>query len=162
MDVSAERSRLSRDVFIALAAVAWADGSVDPDEADAIVRVALDEGLDLDTIAEIEEATASPVSLTELPRESLNREERLFVYAVAKWIARMDGVITREEGETLTRLAELLGIPDRVRAQVEAIVQDVAEMPEGDRPSRYDLGKLRELIGERLIGRKSAAPATRL
>jgi hypothetical protein len=36
---------LNKDVFLALAAIAWADGSLDPDEADGIVRAAVDEGL---------------------------------------------------------------------------------------------------------------------
>ena len=119
MDASEERSRLSRDVFMALAAVAWSDGSLDPDEADAIVRAALEEGLDLDTVAEIEEATRSPVALGTLDRHALTREERLFVYGMAKWIARMDGVITQAESSILERLAGHLDIPDRARAQVE-------------------------------------------
>lgn len=151
MDASEERSRLSRDVFMALAAVAWSDGSLDPDEADAIVRAALEEGLDLDTVAEIEEATRSPVALGTLDRHALTREERLFVYGMAKWIARMDGVITQAESSILERLAGHLDIPDRARAQVEGIVQEVAELPDGDRPPQYDLRRLRELIQERML-----------
>ena len=38
---------------MALAAVGWADGTLDPDEADAIVRTAAEEGLPLEQIAEI-------------------------------------------------------------------------------------------------------------
>ena len=34
--------KMGRDVFIALAAIGWADGTLDADEADAIVRAALD------------------------------------------------------------------------------------------------------------------------
>jgi hypothetical protein len=55
-----QQQRLGRDVFIALSAVGWADGKLDPDEADAIVRTALEEGLELDEIVEIERATKSP------------------------------------------------------------------------------------------------------
>jgi hypothetical protein len=32
----------------------------------------------------------------------------------------------------------------------EKAARDVAEMPDGDRPARYDLGALRRLLGERL------------
>jgi len=39
--------RHGKDIFVALAAIAWADGQLDPDEADAIVRAAVDEGLSL-------------------------------------------------------------------------------------------------------------------
>src|SRR5206468_12674692 len=49
-----EQRRLGRDVFIALAAIGWADGKLDSEEADAIVRTALEEGLAIDEISEIE------------------------------------------------------------------------------------------------------------
>jgi uncharacterized membrane protein YebE (DUF533 family) len=142
--------KLRRDVFVALAAVAWADGKLDPDEADAIVRAAVDEGLPLEEIAEIESATRAPVDLGALDRTGLGKEDRLFVYAVACWIARLDGHVTPEESEALTGLGEKLGIPERPRVQAEAAAREVAEMPEGDRPARYDLAALRRLLGERL------------
>jgi hypothetical protein len=65
--------RLGRDVFMALAAVAWADGKVDPEEADAIVRTALEEGLDLDEIADIEQATSRPPRSRKTCRSSTGR-----------------------------------------------------------------------------------------
>ena len=40
--MSGEEAKLGTDVFLALASVAWADGKLDGDEADAIVRAALD------------------------------------------------------------------------------------------------------------------------
>ncbi len=46
-------SQWNKDVFVALAAIAWADGALDPDEADAIVRAAVDLGVDLEDIASI-------------------------------------------------------------------------------------------------------------
>jgi uncharacterized membrane protein YebE (DUF533 family) len=142
--------KLRRDVFVALAAVAWADGRLDPDEADAIVRAALDEGLPLEEIAEIESATKNKVDLGALDRTGLGKEDRLFVYAIACWIARLDGHVTREETTALAALGERLGIPERPRVQAEAAAREVAEMPEGDRPARYDLVALRRILGDRL------------
>ena len=142
--------KLRRDVFVALAAVAWADGKLDPDEADAIVRAAVDEGLPLDEIAEIEDATRTKVDLGALDRTGLGKEDRLFVYAIACWIARLDGLVTPDEAKTLAGLGEKLGIPERPRAHAEAAAREVAEMPEGDRPARYDLVALRRILGERL------------
>jgi uncharacterized membrane protein YebE (DUF533 family) len=148
--MSEPTNRLGRDVFIALAAIAWADGELDQDEADAIVRTAADEGLELDEIAEIEEATRSKVDLGVVDRSAMSKEDRLFVYAVACWIARMDGKVTEEETKALGELGERLGVPERPRAHVEGLAKQIAEMPEGDRPHRYDLPKLRKLIGDRL------------
>lgn len=149
--------KLRRDVFVALAAVAWADGTLEPDEADAIVRAAVDEGLPLEEIAEIEDATRTKVDLGALDRTGLGKEDRLFVYAMACWIARLDGQVTPAEAKTLAGLGERLGIPERPRAHAEAAAREVAEMPEGDRPARYDLVALRRILGERL---KTAQAAT--
>ena len=53
----ATRPILGKEVYLGLAAVGWADGKLTPEAADAIVRTALEEGLELDDIAAIEEAT---------------------------------------------------------------------------------------------------------
>lgn len=141
---------LNRDIFLALAAIAWADGRLDPDEADAIVRAAVEAGLELDAIEEIESATRERIDLGTVDRSALSKEDRLFVYALACWIARLDGEVTDEESAALGALGERLGVPERPRAHAESIAREIAALPEGDRPARYDLGKLRETIGERL------------
>jgi uncharacterized membrane protein YebE (DUF533 family) len=140
------QARWNKDVFIALAAVAWADGTLDPDEADAIVRAAVDEGIELEEIADIEAATQKPVPLRAIDKSRLSKEDRVFVYAIGIWIARLDGKITEGESGTLAGLAETLEIPERRRASAEKRAVEVASLPEGDRPARYDLAKLRELL----------------
>ena len=70
-----EKPRLGRDVYVALAAVGWADGKLDQDEADAIVRTALEEGLDITEIAEIEAATKQPIDLGVIDRSNLSKED---------------------------------------------------------------------------------------
>jgi uncharacterized membrane protein YebE (DUF533 family) len=144
-----ERPRLGRDVYVALAAVGWADGKLDQEEADAIVRTALEEGLDLAEIAEIEAATKEPIDLGVIDRKNLSKEDRLFVYAVACWLTRLDGVVTEAESAALAKLGEALKIPEKPRAVVDAIAQEVANRGD-DRPDRYDLIALRRTIGDRL------------
>ncbi|HTQ04873.1 MAG TPA: hypothetical protein VMI54_13500 [Polyangiaceae bacterium] len=152
----AEKTRLGRDVYVALAAVGWADGKLEADEADAIVRCALEEGLELEEIAEIEAATKSPIDLGVIDRKGLSKEDRLYVYGVAAWIARMDGVVSDGEKAALKKLGEELKVPDRPREIVDHIVQTVAEESGDNRPSRYDLGALRVIIGERLKAAEQA------
>jgi uncharacterized membrane protein YebE (DUF533 family) len=147
--MSEEKTRLGRDVYIALAAVGWADGKLDPDEADAIVRAALDEGLELADIAEIEEATKKPVDIG-IADQRLSKEDRLYVYGIAAWIAKMDGVVTEGETSALGKLAAALKIPDRPREIVSKIVTDIVALSGDNRPDRYDLRELRRVIGERL------------
>lgn len=142
--------KLSKDVFLALASIAWADGRLDADEADAIVRAAVEAGLELEEIAAIEVATRDKLTLGPIERSALSREDRVFVYAIACWIARLDGRVTDDESEALRALAEKLGVPERPQAIAESLVRQVAGLPEGDRPARYDLDRLRRLIGEKL------------
>ena len=141
---------LNRDVFLALAAIGWADGRLDSEEADAIVRAAVEAGLELEAIEEIEAATRERIDLGTIDRSTLSKADRLFVYALACWIARLDGDVTDEEGAALAALGERLGVPERPRAAAESIAREIAALPEGDRPARYDVVKLRRTIGERL------------
>jgi uncharacterized membrane protein YebE (DUF533 family) len=150
------QTRLGRDVFLALAAVGWADGKLDRDEADAIVRTAAEEGLSLEQIAEIEAATQKPVELGTVDRAGLTKEDRLFVYAVASWMTRLDGKMTETELGILKKLGSALSIPEAARAHVDGIAQEVAFLPAGDRPDRYDLPRLRKVIGERLAAGQAA------
>ena len=143
-------TKFGRDIFVALAAIGWADGQLEADEADAIVRAAVDEGLSLEEIASIEESTKEPVDLGVIDRSAMTKDDRLFVYAVACWIARLDGRVTPAESDALAKLGERLGVPERPRVHAEAIVREVADGPEGDRPARYDLAALRRILGERL------------
>ena len=94
-----EQNRLGRDVFVALAAIGWADGKLDEDEADAIVRTATEEGLELEELAAIEEATQSPVEVGAIDISGMSKADRLFVYAVGSWISRVDGHVAPEEVE---------------------------------------------------------------
>jgi uncharacterized membrane protein YebE (DUF533 family) len=154
--MSEDKTRLGRDVYIALAAVGWADGQLDQEEADAIVRTALEEGLELDEIQEIEEATKNPVDIGVIDRKNMSKEDRLFVYAVASWISRIDGRVSGDEGAVLERLGEALKVPEAPRRHADAIAQEVAGFSEDDRPARYDLVALRRIIGERLRAAQAA------
>jgi uncharacterized membrane protein YebE (DUF533 family) len=130
--------------------VGWADGKLDEQEADAIVRLASDEGLELEEIADIEEATRDPQSLKGFRLASLPEADRLFVYAVAAWMTRLDGKVSESEVAQLHQLGDSMNLSSEQRIAVDGISRDVAELPAGDRPLRYDLGKVRRLIVDRL------------
>ena len=146
--------RLSGEVFVALAAIGWADGDLDREEADGIVRAALECGLELDDITRIEEATKKRCDLGKLDRSKMSVLDRTFVYATAIWLARLDGVVDPEERDALHKLGDLLNMPDRVRTQASAAALEIAQLPSGDRPDRYDFVRLRERLVERLRDRE--------
>jgi uncharacterized membrane protein YebE (DUF533 family) len=148
--------KLGRDVFIALAAIGWADGKLDSEEADAIVRTAVDEGLELDEITEIEEATKSPVDVGAIDYKGMSKADRLFVYAVAAWMTRLDGTTVEKEKAALDALGASLHIPEKPREHADAIAREIAEGEDGDRPMMMDLPKLRKTIAERLEAARQA------
>lgn len=145
-----EEERLGREVFLALAAVGWADGKLDQDEADAIVRTALEEGLELEEIAGIEEATKQPIAMEDVAFGKMSKADRLFVYAVATWMARLDGVVDPQENAALAKLGQALGVPDKPREHAEAIAKEIGALGETEQPSFYNLPKLRRTLKVRL------------
>lgn len=139
---------LGRDVYLALAAVGWADGQLTQEAADAIMRTALEEGLDLDSVAEIEEATKEPQQIEFIDRLKMSKSDRLYVYAVASWITQLDGKVTANELAALQKLAAALNVPEAPRAHADAIMREIAAA--GDRPDRFDLIGLRRRLDEEL------------
>lgn len=137
---------LGRDVYLALAAVGWADGKLTTEAADAIVRTALEEGLDLDVIGEIEAATKTPTDVGVVDRMNMSKSDRLYVYAVASWIAQLDGAMSDKELDALKKLGTALGVPETPRKHADAIMREIAE--HDDRPARFDLRTLRRTLDE--------------
>jgi uncharacterized membrane protein YebE (DUF533 family) len=150
-----------RDVWMALAAIGWADGKLDEKEADAIVRTALDEGLEIDEIAELEEATKSRIDIGDIDLSKLTKEDRLFIFAVACWLTRIDGEVTDEEREALVKLGGTLKIPEKPQQHAEHIAWEVAESSDGIEPAFYNLPKIKELIRERLAEAKRLKEETK-
>jgi uncharacterized membrane protein YebE (DUF533 family) len=143
-------AKLGRDVFLALAAVGWADGKLDSDEADAICRAALEEGLDIEEVEEIEKAVKTRVDVGAIDISKMTKADRLFVYAVGSWIARVDGHVAAEEKEALEKLGIALRIPSRPRTTADGIVDEIGKLSESDKPAFYNLPALRRTLKERL------------
>jgi hypothetical protein len=145
-----DEAKLGRDVFVALAALGWADGKLHPDEADAIVRTALEEGLDIEEIEEIEKATKKRVELSAIDISKMSKADRLFVYAVGSWIVRLDGSVDESERQALDKLGEMLRIPERPREHAQKIAQEIENLAESKEPVFYNLPKLRRTLKVRL------------
>lgn len=131
--------KLGKDVFVALAAIGWADDELEQDEADAIAHAARECGVDGADLDAVKRATKTKVELSSIKSMKLAPEERLFVYAMATWLARVDGVVMPEEKDALSRLGDVLGLADGDRTKASAASFAVGQLSEGERPSRYDL-----------------------
>jgi uncharacterized membrane protein YebE (DUF533 family) len=143
-------TRIPGQAFIGLAAVAWADGSLRPSEGKALIHAATQCGLSAEEIAQVEEATKKSVSMEGFSAAGLSPWERLVTYALASWLARLDGVVSTDESASLALLGEALELDKPIRARASAAAFDISLLPEGGRPDKYDFVKLEARLREKL------------
>jgi len=134
--------KLGKDVFVALAAVGWADGEVSVDEADSLLHAARECGIEGAELDSVKKSAREKVELDAVKALTLTVKERMFVYAIATWLARIDGVVMPEEREMLFRLGKALKLADGDKTRASAASFSVAQLSEGERPSRYDIAGL--------------------
>lgn len=141
---------LPKQAFVALAALGWADGTLKRGEALALVEAAKKHGLEGDDLAAVEESTKALVALDAFDPGAMSEWERIVTYALASWMARLDGVQSSSETAALRTLGERLALADAVRERAAAAAFDIFVLPQGGRPDRYDFAKLVERLRERL------------
>ena len=142
--------KLPPQSFIALAAVGWADGSLRRSEVTALVEAARKLGLEGDDLAAVEQSTKSPVQLDAFDPGTMTPWECIVTYALASWLARIDGVQSSSESELLRGLGDRLGLDTGLRERAAGTAFDVSVLPDGGRPDRYDFVKLLARLHERL------------
>jgi len=146
-------TKLPPESFVAIAAVAWADGRMSKDEAAGLVHAAKTLGLEGDALANVERATKESVSLDAFDESGLSDWERLLTYGLANWLARLDGVKAGAEIESLRALApklESVEITPFKLQHAASVAFDVAMQPDGRRPEKYDFAKFESSLRERL------------
>ena len=75
---------------------------------------------------------------------------QVLTYALGAWFAQLDGVVSTSEHETLVALGNKLGLDDPMRKRAAAAAFDIACLPEGGKPGKYDFGKLVARLKEKL------------
>lgn len=136
--------------FLALAAIGWVNGSLQRKEADGLVRAAKECGVTGADLAEVEKATKQRIELASVNMGGLAAWEQVLTYALASWLACLDGVQSTDERETLAQLGDALGLDKPLRVRAAAAANDVACLPQGGRPDRFEFAKLVERLKERL------------
>jgi hypothetical protein len=136
--------------FLALAAIGWADGSLQRIEREGLLRAAKECGIEGADLATLEKASTEHRSLDGVELGGLTRWEQVLTYALASWFAALDGVISTSEQETLVTIGNQLGLDDSLRKRASAAANDIACLPGGGRPDRYDFVKLVARLKERL------------
>jgi hypothetical protein len=120
--------KLSRDVFVALAAIVWADGVVTREEADALLQAARATGLKGPELDAVSASTLSKVSLDQVKSLALKSEEREFVYAIALWLASADHIVIEPEREALKQLGDMLGLSEQARERSALVARGLVKL----------------------------------
>jgi hypothetical protein len=136
--------------FLALSAIGWADGSLQRIEREGLLRAAKECGIDGADYAALEKATREKHSLEGVDLSALSRWEQVLTYALASWFAALDGVISTSEHETMVKVGDQLRLEDALRTRASAAANDIACLPGGGKPDRYDFVKLVARLRERL------------
>ena len=135
--------KIGRDTLLALSAVAWADGTMDPKEADAIRHAAKQAQLQGEELSTVERGLTTRVTLEEVETVRMNRLTRLFTYATGCWIAEVDGAASQSETAVLQLLGERLGLSGVARERAHNAVRGIAER---SAPGAFDLLELRSRL----------------
>lgn len=135
--------KIGRDTLLAIAAVAWADGNMDPREAAALRQAAQQLGISGEDAAAVERSLTTRVSLEEVETVRMNRLTRLFTYATGCWMAEVDGAATATELALLGLLGDRVGLSSVARDRAHNVVRGIAERSQ---PGSFDLLELRSRL----------------
>jgi hypothetical protein len=142
--------KLPVQTFVALAAVGWVDGALTRSEATALVDAAKKVGVSGTDLHAVDLSTKGTVALDAFDPGAMTHWERVVTYALASWLAGIDGIESRDESAALRRLGERLGLELEVRRRAAAVAFDISVLPDGGRPDRYDFSKLEGRLRERM------------
>ena len=137
--------RLPMEVFLTLLAVGWIDGRLDDAERDAVLIAAEAEGLSAAEIHALRAAALERVELDAINVTRMRTHVRQYVYAVARWIALLDGELTEHETAALRILAFSLQLTQQAQVEIDTTVRETMDaFPE--RETRALLAALREAV----------------
>lgn len=135
--------KIGRDTLLAISAVAWADGTIDPREAAALRQAAKQLLVQGDDLATVERSLTNKVTLAEVETVRMNRLTRLFTYATACWMGDINGQATQAELTVLQLLGDRLGLSAVARDRAHNAVRGIAER---SAPGSFDLLELRSRL----------------
>lgn len=141
---------LRKQGFLAVVAVARADGLLRADESRGLLGAAREVGLDEAELTEVKTALERGVELESLDLAALSGSERALTYAFAMWLAKVDGVVNADELQTLRKLGKLLELPEPKLKAAASAAFDITCLPGGNRPEKFEFDKLEQRLRDKL------------
>jgi hypothetical protein len=141
---------LRKEGFLAVVAVARADGLLRADEARGLLVAAREVGLSEAEVAEVQGALDKGIELESLDLAALGGAEKALTYGFAMWLAKVDGVVNAEELATLRKLGSLLDLPEPKLKAAASAAFDITCLPGGNRPEKFEFSKLEARLRDKL------------
>jgi len=130
-----------------------------PEESAGLVRAAKAYGLSEKDCNDIVQATSEPIKLEQISFGHLAPWERAFTYALGCWLSQMDGSLNSAERESLVALGKRLDLPELKLKSAASAAFDIACLPGGHKPDRYDFAALEARLATKLPSITGAQPA---
>ncbi|HEY2405098.1 MAG TPA: hypothetical protein VGI10_03800 [Polyangiaceae bacterium] len=141
---------LRKEGFLAIVAVARADGLLRKDESNGLLGAARGAGLSESDVGEVERALNQGLALSSVDLSALTGAERALTYALAMWLAKVDGVVNAEELATLRELGGALDLPEPKLKAAASAAFDIFCLPGGHRPEKFEFAALEARLREKL------------
>ncbi len=149
---------LRKEGFLAIVAVAHADGLVRKDEVDGLLNAARGVGLAEDELSEVKTALDGGCALDSIEVGALSPAERALTYALAMWLAQVDGLVDATELATLRDLGRRLELPEAKLQAAASAAFDIVCLPGGNRPDKFEFALLEARLREKLPALMSQRP----
>lgn len=138
--------------FLTFASIVYADGQIRKGELEGFRRAAKVYGLSEGDLSAIEEKGEAGIQLSDVELPELSDWQKAVTYAFAVWLAKVDGIINREENELLSDLGDKLGLEKLRRDAARSATYDIAALPGGHKPELYDFDALETQLEKKLPG----------
>lgn len=140
------------ECFLTFASIVYADGEIRRGELEGFRRAAKQYGVSADDLASLEAQAKDGLSLDDIDLPELSDWQQALTYAFAVWLAKVDGIINKDENELLVRLGEKLGLEKLRRDAARSATYDIAALPGGHKPELFDFEALEKQLEQKLPG----------
>jgi hypothetical protein len=143
-------TELPKECFLALASIVYADGQIRKGELEGFRRAATLYGMEPAELSAIEEQAKAGIKINDVALPKMSDWQAALTYAFAVWVAKVDGIINREENEMLGVIGDKLGLEKLRRDAARSATYDIAALPGGHKPELYDFDALEKQLEAKL------------
>lgn len=143
---------LPAECFLTFASIVYADGQIRKGELEGFRRAAKIYGLSDEDLSSIESRAQDSLDIDDIDLPELSDWQSALTYAFAVWVAKVDGIINKEENELLSRIGDKLNLEKLRRDAARSATYDIAALPGGHKPELFDFVALEAQLEKKLPG----------